>query len=293
MKSIQYISNSSSNEYRFGFNGQEKDPEIYNNQSTTTAMFWEYDGRIGRRWNLDPKPQISISDYAVMANNPIFNLDILGDIIDPWWEKDKKTGENNFCNQDALHSFNVIAISLCTSNDVFKRVVNDLQANKTVHYKAIQIGKWNTAGWGAYYDPPSKTINLFSDLLSKSAVFEETFHAGQYNFYGKEKRTSLQLEFEAKVSKIATGIVDDDLVMKKVSKTDFSIIQNYYSGEKTDMKSFNSSLNNVLEATSSVYGGETKGFDKKESLRYLSNIVKNKDKNKGAMDVKKFSNIKE
>lgn len=54
-----------------GFNGQEKDCEIYNNESTTTALFWEYDARIGRRWNLDPKPQISISDYAVFGNCPI------------------------------------------------------------------------------------------------------------------------------------------------------------------------------------------------------------------------------
>jgi hypothetical protein len=29
--------------YRFRFNGQEKDQKIYNNQSTTTALFWEYD----------------------------------------------------------------------------------------------------------------------------------------------------------------------------------------------------------------------------------------------------------
>ena len=79
MKSIQYITNSCSNEYRFGFNGQEKDQEIYNNQSTTTATFWEYDGRIGRRWNTDPKPTIGISDYACFANSPIMCGDHLGD----------------------------------------------------------------------------------------------------------------------------------------------------------------------------------------------------------------------
>jgi hypothetical protein len=63
----------------FGFNGQEKDQEIYNNQSTTTATFWEYDGRIGRRWNLDPKPITEESPYAVNRNNPIINIDPKGD----------------------------------------------------------------------------------------------------------------------------------------------------------------------------------------------------------------------
>lgn len=65
--------------YRFGFNGQEKDDEIYGEKNATTAEFWEYDTRLGRRWNLDPKPQILISDYACFGDNPISFSDILGD----------------------------------------------------------------------------------------------------------------------------------------------------------------------------------------------------------------------
>jgi hypothetical protein len=38
-----------------------------------------YDTRTARRWNLDPKPQISISDYATFANSPILLEDPLGD----------------------------------------------------------------------------------------------------------------------------------------------------------------------------------------------------------------------
>jgi RHS repeat-associated protein len=69
-------------EYRFGFNGQEKDDEITGvTGSHTTAMFWEYDTRLGRRWNLDPKPQIFSSDYSCFANNPILYNDPLGDTI--------------------------------------------------------------------------------------------------------------------------------------------------------------------------------------------------------------------
>ena len=69
-------------EYRFGFNGQEKDDEIAGvTGSHTTALFWEYDTRLGRRWNLDPKPQIHISDYSCFANNPILYNDPLGDTV--------------------------------------------------------------------------------------------------------------------------------------------------------------------------------------------------------------------
>lgn len=63
--------------YRFGFNTQEKSPEIL--QDHNTALFWEYDARTGRRWNLDPKPHISISDFAVNGLNPILAMDPLGD----------------------------------------------------------------------------------------------------------------------------------------------------------------------------------------------------------------------
>ncbi len=77
------ISNHTSNpqEYRFGFNGMESDNEIADDKNIYTAAFWQYDSRIGRRWNLDPKPNPAISQYATFANNPIFYSDPLGDTI--------------------------------------------------------------------------------------------------------------------------------------------------------------------------------------------------------------------
>jgi hypothetical protein len=65
--------------YSFRFNGQEQDNEISGTGNIMTAEFWMYDGRLGRRWNVDPKPQIYLSDYSVMGDNPILFLDRLGD----------------------------------------------------------------------------------------------------------------------------------------------------------------------------------------------------------------------
>ena len=67
--------------YRFAFNGQEKVDEISGLGNHNTALFWEYDTRLGRRWNLDPKPNASISSYSAFANNPILYTDVLGDTI--------------------------------------------------------------------------------------------------------------------------------------------------------------------------------------------------------------------
>ena len=69
-----------SSRYRYGFNGQEKSDDV--TAGNYTAEYWEYDSRIGRRWNLDPKPNVSISSYAVFANNPIWFVDVKGDTIE-------------------------------------------------------------------------------------------------------------------------------------------------------------------------------------------------------------------
>jgi hypothetical protein len=68
-----------SNGYRFGMNTQEKDDEIYGKGNASSAEFWEYDTRLDRRWNLDPKPISSISQYACFNNSPIWLNDPFGD----------------------------------------------------------------------------------------------------------------------------------------------------------------------------------------------------------------------
>ena len=65
--------------YRYGFNGQEKSTEINGSENLYTAEFWEYDSRVRRRWNVDPRQDISISPYNAFAGNPILFTDPSGD----------------------------------------------------------------------------------------------------------------------------------------------------------------------------------------------------------------------
>ena len=66
--------------YRFGFNGQEKDDEMYGEGNACTVEFCEYDPRSGSRWNVDPMTAKypDQSPYACFNNNPIYYSDILG-----------------------------------------------------------------------------------------------------------------------------------------------------------------------------------------------------------------------
>lgn len=65
--------------YRYGFNGQEKSSELNGDGNLYTAQFWEYDARIVRRWNLDPRSSVGISPYSAFGGNPILNSDPFGD----------------------------------------------------------------------------------------------------------------------------------------------------------------------------------------------------------------------
>jgi len=62
--------------YRYGFNGQERSSELSDNNYT--ARFWEYDSRIGKRWNLDPVNIYFESLYSTFHNNPNLYADPLG-----------------------------------------------------------------------------------------------------------------------------------------------------------------------------------------------------------------------
>jgi hypothetical protein len=74
--------------YRFGFNTQEKDDEVYGKGNATTAEFWEYDARLGRRWNTDPIVKPWESPFACFYNSSIYFNDPFG--LDPsekrWWK---------------------------------------------------------------------------------------------------------------------------------------------------------------------------------------------------------------
>ena len=84
---------STGTQYKFGFNGQEKSEEIAPN--TTTAEYWEYDARIGRRWNVDPVVKTSESPYLCFSGSPILLGDPLGNTPD-WTKKSNADGSTQY-----------------------------------------------------------------------------------------------------------------------------------------------------------------------------------------------------
>ena len=63
--------------YRYSINGQEKENDF--NENITTALYWEYDSRTVKRWNIDPKQKIYESPYLCFSGNPVLLSDPNGD----------------------------------------------------------------------------------------------------------------------------------------------------------------------------------------------------------------------
>jgi len=75
--------------YRYGFGGQERDDEIAGIGNTMTAEFWEYDARLGRRWNVDPETSNFSwqTTYSGFDNNPILLVDPNGRNANPIYDE--------------------------------------------------------------------------------------------------------------------------------------------------------------------------------------------------------------
>ncbi len=71
----------SSDGYRYGYQGSEKDDEVKGVGNSYTTLFRQLDARLGRWLSLDLKGTASESPYVSMGNNPIWHNDVLGDTI--------------------------------------------------------------------------------------------------------------------------------------------------------------------------------------------------------------------
>ena len=109
--------------YRFGYNGQEQVDEVHGNGNLNTAEYWEFDTRIGRRWNTDPVVKYFESPYSALANNPILYIDPDGRDTITFTITTNVTKSNsymdNYPSQPAITQSEKIDIKVNDSPDVF------------------------------------------------------------------------------------------------------------------------------------------------------------------------------
>ena len=163
--------------YRYFFNGQEADNEVLGEGVSLSAEFWQYDTRLGRRWNMDPNNQRSVSVYSCFNDNPMWFVDVKGDTVR------YKSGRERM---------DVFFARLFSK--AFRKEFNELQKSRKI-YTYARMNKKDTYDTGGFIsvddataDHPVSQFTIHYRLLAKDftgrsimhAIFEETFHAVDY-----------------------------------------------------------------------------------------------------------------
>jgi hypothetical protein len=156
-----------------------KDDEVQGVGNSYTAMFWQYDARLGRRLNQDPKPNPSISNYTCFANNPILYTDFLGDTI-----------SFSGMSQEQINNYNT-KIQVLSKSDLFKAYYEVLQNSSVVY--TIKIN--DDLKKGGQFNNANNTISIKSST-SATVLSQELFHAFQkdLNVYGPEDHSVKETE---------------------------------------------------------------------------------------------------
>ncbi|GEM_PF-5017651 len=153
--------------YRYGMNGQEKDDEIYGKGNSYSAEFWQYDARLGRRWNIDPVVKPHESPYAAFGNNPI-------------WFIDPNGADTSFSNDKTRKEF------VGTYNLVNNRI-NALSSRID-----RKMDKWKEKGYeGNRYSRQIKRLNnQRADLYEIKNSFDQVIQSPVMHYYIGKSNTN-------------------------------------------------------------------------------------------------------
>jgi RHS repeat-associated protein len=160
-----------SNTYKYGMNGQEKDPEIA--EGIYTAEYWEYDSRIGRRWNTDPIVKPWESPYACFANNPIWFSDVKGDDATENGDKGKGNAPKVDNTPPKMEGMVLPEVTVTDKHPGAKKIGNDFKKlgnwiKDKIDY-ITSTGNYGTGHGGNGMGLYSSTVKRMSNALAELA----------------------------------------------------------------------------------------------------------------------------
>lgn len=195
-------------EYKFWFNGQVKDDEIYGSGNAYSAQYWEYDARLGRRWNLDPVDQVSISNYACFGNNPNIVIDPLGDELKLFNSFVYKPGMTMPIGLTDNEELVFETIDNLYKNSILARMIIDNIVDETTVYNIIihntalsqYKSEWKTLFINtAEFKNKNEIPNLISHELAH--IWDEIFHFTEF-FLGKKMNSEWVSHINEKKQKV-------------------------------------------------------------------------------------------
>ncbi len=201
-----------SRDYRYGFQGQEKDDEISGEGNSYTAEFWQYDPRIARRWNIDPIDKAFESPYSTFKNNPLSFIDprgLNGDVtIDKKEKKITVTGKYYYNeNDDNLNKLAITKDYKDKRGEVHESLISQLKIDDqtftdvdgqewTVSYNIQFIAKSSQeeVDKALSLDPTANQILFKSTKTHYRAAASWSFKERSINVYGLTSTDSFKHE---------------------------------------------------------------------------------------------------
>jgi hypothetical protein len=259
--------------YRYSINGQEKETEL--NENITTAEYWEYDSRLGRRWNTDPKPNTSISPYATFANNPIRFSDAKGDsiILGNLYDKD---ANGNYINTNEISAFELYA----KTSEGEKYILD--HAQQGFKLKGVFISGLNIEAKSEGSES-KKGIDVTLGIVSEKFIEEKAGHRGYamtdaYKVISGRFKLSFLVAKNDKIQLLGDPLESRDAMLRHVD--DFS--HEFYLHGDLQEKQFlqNSKVkwdsHDNSSFLASKYGGEGKGvkevYSNSSGLKVLQQV---------------------
>ncbi len=150
--------------YRFGgAGGQEADDEITGGRTHYTAPGWEYDSRILRRWNVDPRfaQYPGQSPYACFNGNPILYNDPTGE----GGEVTVNTVDKTITIKARLYVYSDGNVS----DDQIKNSLSNMNLSKTSN---VTLTELNYQGFATNDVNYKVTVNVDIEIISKEKAQE-------------------------------------------------------------------------------------------------------------------------
>jgi len=246
-------------------NGQEKVDEVA--PGHYTAEYWEYDSRIGRRWNIDPVYKHQFSNYAVFGNNPILFVDPLGD---DWFVNSK--GFYIWSEQPAVNGFEYAGTELPEGVSSYRILTEQNGVLYHKHMSSPWIRMFNSA-FDTKINPLKRydaAEENFNEELMGAAVGYGIFKVGgvAFNALKAAGGSIWKLPVVAPGSIGTRGYVYERMLgLKGLMKTsNFPVIDAFYKGVATSVK--------TLDIFAKKYANDLTGTAvKKQLIQYVDDLA--------------------
>ena len=210
----QYNQSYYKGRYQYFFNGQETDNEVLGDGVSLSAEFWQYDTRLGRRWNEDPMYKEYESPYACFAGNPVWFADPKGDSVINGYSyrllsaekamKQSKQFLNSLSKSDEQYPFAKQDYEKKTESyyrikrlyDIVQNIMTDIQKHSPEMYKKLNQLRSPSGAVDVYvfvnfnlnngeYSGQSEINHYFFKFRSNACggVHSFFFHDSEYEFF--------------------------------------------------------------------------------------------------------------